>query len=150
VCAFVDDVVGYSAQARDELIDRLMPQRSRTTRAVIARNILARLTRWNPPAWVLDDLVLASRQEDLSSLRSLLLLHHARQETLLYGVRVNIAPIQLAGLLPGEVLRAADAKKAIADRARWRSDERRWVREGKLPRPGWLPESVPESPFWVV
>ncbi len=64
------------------------------------------------------------------------------------GVRVNIAPIQLAGLLPGEVLRAADAKKAIADRARWRSDERRWVREGKLPRPGWLPESVPESPEW--
>ncbi|HEX9372506.1 MAG TPA: hypothetical protein VF897_15955 [Roseiflexaceae bacterium] len=64
------------------------------------------------------------------------------------GVRVNIAPIQLAGLLPGEVLRAADAKKAIADRARWRADERRWVREGKLPRPGWLPESVPESPEW--
>ncbi|KPV48196.1 hypothetical protein SE17_39370, partial [Kouleothrix aurantiaca] len=62
------------------------------------------------------------------------------------GVRVNIAPIQLAGLLPGEVLRAADAKKAIADRARWRADERRWVREGKLPRPGWLPESGPESP----
>jgi hypothetical protein len=65
------------------------------------------------------------------------------------GMRVNIAPIQLAGLLPGEVLRAADAKKAIADRARWRSDERRWVREGKLPRPGWLPESVPESPEWM-
>jgi len=73
-------------QSRDELIDRLLPQRSRTTRAVIARNILARLTRWNPPAWVLDDLVLASQQEDLSRLRSLLLLHHARQETLLYDV----------------------------------------------------------------
>jgi len=73
-------------QARDDLINSRLPQRSRTTRSVIARNILARLTRWNPPAWVLDDLVLASQQEDLSRLRSLLLLHHARQETLLYDV----------------------------------------------------------------
>ncbi len=73
-------------QARDDLINNLLAQRSRTTRAVIARNILARLTRWNPPTWVLDDLVLASQQEDLSRLRSLLLLHHARQETLLYDV----------------------------------------------------------------
>lgn len=74
------------AQARDELVDRLLPQRSRATRVVIARNIQARLTRWNPPAWVLDDLVSASQQEDLSRLRALLLLHHARQETLLYDV----------------------------------------------------------------
>jgi hypothetical protein len=65
------------------------------------------------------------------------------------GVRVNIAPLQLAGLLAGDVLKAADAKKSIADRARWRSDERRWVREGKLPRCGWMPESVPESPQWT-
>jgi len=73
-------------QARDDLINSLLQQRSRTTRAVVTRNILSRLTRWNPPAWVLDDLVLASQQEDLSRLRSLLLLHHARQETLLYDV----------------------------------------------------------------
>lgn len=33
-------------------------------------------------------------------------------------------------------------QKAIADRARWRSDGRRWVRAGKLPRPGWMPESA--------
>lgn len=67
------------------------------------------------------------------------------------GVRVNIAPVQLAGLLAGnvEVLKAADAKKAIADRTRWRSDERRWVREGKLPRCGWMEESVPESSRWT-
>ncbi|MCC6629586.1 MAG: hypothetical protein IT340_19580 [Chloroflexi bacterium] len=65
------------------------------------------------------------------------------------GVRVNIAPLQLAGLLANDVLKAADAKKAIADRARWRSDERRWVREGKLPRCGWLEEAVPESPRWT-
>jgi BrxA len=73
-------------QARDDLINRLLPQRSRTTRVVIARNILARLTRWHPPSWVLDDLVSASQQEDPSRLRALLLLHHARQETLLYDM----------------------------------------------------------------
>jgi hypothetical protein len=53
------------------------------------------------------------------------------------GVRVNIAPLQRAGLLAAEVLAAKDIEKAIADRAEWRADERRWCREGKLPRPGW-------------
>ncbi len=65
------------------------------------------------------------------------------------GVRVNIAPVQLAGLLVSDVLKAADAKKAIADRSRWRSDERRWVRVGKLPRCGWMDERVPESQKWT-
>src|SRR5262249_3012736 len=53
------------------------------------------------------------------------------------GVRVNIAPLQKAGLLAADVLASADLEKAIADRAEWRADERRWCREGKLPRPGW-------------
>ena len=66
------------------------------------------------------------------------------------GVRVNIAPLQLAGLLATDVLKAPDARKALADRARWRSDERRWTREGKLPRPGWQPAGVPESPQWTA
>jgi hypothetical protein len=61
----------------------------------------------------------------------------------------NIASLQLAGLLASDVLKAADAKKAIADRARWRSDERRWVRAGKLPRCGWMDEPVPESQKWA-
>jgi hypothetical protein len=65
------------------------------------------------------------------------------------GVRVNIAPIQLAGLLASDVLKAADAQKAISDRARWRSDERRWVREGVLQRSGWMEDDVPESPAWT-
>jgi hypothetical protein len=64
------------------------------------------------------------------------------------GVRVNIAPLQLAGVLTSEVLKLADARKAIADRARWRSDERRWAREGKLPRCGWMDEQVPASVRW--
>jgi hypothetical protein len=66
------------------------------------------------------------------------------------GVRVNVAPLQLAGLLADAVLpKDTDARKAIADRARWRSDERRWVRDGVLPRCGWMPEDIPESPRWT-
>jgi SAM-dependent methyltransferase len=57
------------------------------------------------------------------------------------GVRVNIAPLQKAGLLAADVLATKDLDRAIADRAEWRADERRWVREGKLPQPGWWPEA---------
>ncbi len=53
------------------------------------------------------------------------------------GVRVNIAPLQEAGLLAANVLSDKDLNKAISDRAEWRADERRWCREGKLPQPGW-------------
>jgi hypothetical protein len=74
---------------------------------------------------------------------------HAWRVDLNDGVRVNIAPVQLAGLLVSDVLKAADARKALADRARWRSDERRWVRAGKLPRCGWMDEGVPESRKWT-
>ncbi|MDY0059352.1 MAG: BREX-1 system adenine-specific DNA-methyltransferase PglX [Myxococcota bacterium] len=55
------------------------------------------------------------------------------------GVRVNVAPLQKIGLLAADVLAKKDLDKAIADRAEWRSDERRWCREKKLPRPGWWP-----------
>jgi len=55
------------------------------------------------------------------------------------GVRVNIAPLQRAGLLAADVLAAKDVEKAITDRAEWRADERRWCRDGKLPQPGWWP-----------
>src|ERR1039458_1798182 len=59
------------------------------------------------------------------------------------GVRVNIAPLQKAGILARDVLAAKDVAKAIADRAEWRADERRWCRQGVLPRPGWWPEANP-------
>lgn len=65
-----------------------------------------------------------------------------RQESLYHpnindGVRVNIAPLQKTGLLTVDVLAGKDVVNAIADRASWRDDERRWCREGKLPKPGW-------------
>ena len=53
------------------------------------------------------------------------------------GVRVNIAPLQRAGLLSFNVLSQKDVEKAIENRAEWRADERRWCREGKLQKPGW-------------
>lgn len=56
------------------------------------------------------------------------------------GVHVNIAPLQKAQLLSVPVLAAKDVDNAIADRATWRADERRWCRTGKLPRPGWWSE----------
>ncbi len=66
------------------------------------------------------------------------------------GVRVNIAPLQLAGVLTNTVLaKSGDAKKALVDRARWRADERRWVRAGKLPRCGWMDEQVQASAAWM-
>jgi len=65
------------------------------------------------------------------------------------GVRVNIAPLQLAGVLVSDVLKLSDARKALTDRARWRADERRWVRDGKLPRCGWMEEQVLESQRWT-
>jgi hypothetical protein len=62
------------------------------------------------------------------------------------GVRVNIAPLQKAGVLAAEVLAKKDVDKAIANRAEWRSDERRWCREGKLPQPGWWPCEAEKTP----
>ena len=59
------------------------------------------------------------------------------------GVRVNIAPLQKAGILARDVLAAKDLDSAIADRAEWRADERRWCRQGVLPRPGWWPGANP-------
>jgi hypothetical protein len=53
------------------------------------------------------------------------------------GVRVNIAPLQKNRLLAADILPIKDIERAIGDRALWRADERRWCREGKLPKPGW-------------
>ena len=58
------------------------------------------------------------------------------------GVRVNIAPLQSAGLLAADVLATKDLGKAISDRAEWRADERRWCREGKLLHPGWWKQAT--------
>jgi hypothetical protein len=43
-----------------------------------------RLTRWNPPAWVLDDLIAFAQDGHQAELQAALLLHTARQDVLLY------------------------------------------------------------------
>ncbi len=81
---------GSLADARAALVNSALPQRSRVTRRLIVRTIQSRLTRWNPPEWVLTDLVTASHHVDLGVLRTLLLLHYARQETFAYDAIQHI------------------------------------------------------------
>lgn len=69
---------------RQALIDGGLPQSARATRLTIVEIIQIRLTQWNPPSWVLDDLITFAKSDDLSELRAVLLLHTARQDELLY------------------------------------------------------------------
>ncbi len=66
------------------------------------------------------------------------------------GVRVNIAPLQLAGVLARKVLNPKDAQKALGDRVRWRAEERRCVRAGKLPYCSWINARISDESARVV
>jgi hypothetical protein len=75
------------------LVNLVLGQRSRETRMTIAEIIRARLARWNPPAWVLQDLVSFANAGSLDALRAALLLHVPRQDHLLYDfVQAAIVP----------------------------------------------------------
>jgi len=91
--------------------------------------------------WTLRD----GRAQPLATREAFLAQERRYDPDLNDGVRVNIAPLQRAGLLAADVLAAKDIEKAIADRAEWRADERRWCREGKLPQPGWWPVKGDET-----
>ena len=73
-----------------ELLDGALPQRSRETRRTIVRTIDTRLTRWNPPDWVLSDLVAFAAAHDTDTLKSALLLHAARQDVLLVDAVLHV------------------------------------------------------------
>ncbi|HEX8597259.1 MAG TPA: BrxA family protein [Chloroflexia bacterium] len=75
--------LGDLEAVRRELANGGLPQRSRATRVTIVRMLQVRLTRWQPPSWVLDDLVRFAR-ETSAALQSALLLHVARQDALMY------------------------------------------------------------------
>lgn len=77
---------GNLANTRQLLIDGGLPQRSRVTRVKIMEMIIVRLVRWHPPAWVLSDLVDFANDEQNGSLQAALILHVARQDTLLYDI----------------------------------------------------------------
>jgi hypothetical protein len=75
------------------LIEGRLPQRSRSSRKSIVDRIARRLTTWNPPAWVLDDLVIFASQPTRLALQAALLMHVCRQDQLLYTlVHQVVAP----------------------------------------------------------
>src|SRR5437879_2602822 len=71
---------------RQALVNGGLLQRSRATRMTIVRIVQLRLTRWNPPVWVLDDLIGFAQDGRQTELQAALLLHTARQDVLLYDV----------------------------------------------------------------
>ncbi len=73
-------------ETRRLLIAGALQQRSRATRVTFAKRILERLTRWNPPAWVLDDLVRYDQEEQIDALKATLLVHVCRQDFLLFTI----------------------------------------------------------------
>ena len=81
------------------LVDGVLPQRSRETRATIVGVLRRRLVLWNPPTWVLDDLVSFASDTNPDTLRVALLLHTSRQERLLYDfVQQVLVPHWYAGM----------------------------------------------------
>lgn len=76
--------LGDTTEASKELVDTVLPQRSRETRTTIVGILRMRLVRWNPPTWVLEDLVSFAYDSNPDTLRVALLLHTARQDRVLY------------------------------------------------------------------
>jgi hypothetical protein len=75
---------GNIQTASDALVNGVLPQRSRATRAAIVPVIQQRLVQWHPPDWVLADLVTFAQDTSIDALRAALLLHTARQDSLFY------------------------------------------------------------------
>src|SRR6266568_6817007 len=97
---------------RQGLVNSGLLQRSRATRVTILKIVQIRLTRWHPPAWVLDDLITFAQDGQQAELRAALLLHTARQDTLLYDIiQQVVVPRWFAGerkLIRADVQRFLD------------------------------------------
>ncbi len=70
---------------RQTLVNVGLSQRSHATRATIVNIVQLRLTRWHPPAWVLDELITFAQDGHQAEMQAALLLHGARQDHLLYN-----------------------------------------------------------------
>ncbi|MCC6629581.1 MAG: DUF1819 family protein [Chloroflexi bacterium] len=121
--------LGDLAAARTALIDGELPQRSRETRATIVQVIQARLVRWEPPLWILNDLAGFASEGDLTALRAALLLHVPRQDRLLYDlVQMVILPRWQEGVREigrADVQRFLDARAAShPEVSQWRHETR--------------------------
>ena len=104
--------LGDIEETRRALVNGGLPQRSRATRATIIKIVQVRLTRWHPPAWVLDDLITFAQEGHQAELQAALLLHTARQDTLFYDIiQQVVVPRWFAGereLIRADVQRFLD------------------------------------------
>src|SRR3989442_11155786 len=83
---------------RQALVNAGLPQRSRATRVTILKVVQARLTRWHPPTWVVEDLATFAQDGYQAELQAALLLHTARQDRLLYDIiQQVVVPRWIAG-----------------------------------------------------
>ena len=104
--------LGDVEATRQTLVNGGLPQRSRATRATIIKIVQVRLTRWHPPAWVLDDLITFAQEGQQAELQAALLLHTARQDALFYDIiQQVVVPRWFAGereLIRADVQRFLD------------------------------------------
>jgi hypothetical protein len=99
--------------ASEALLNDVLPQRSRATRKTIVSVIRKRLVKWYPPDWVLADLVAFAQDTKTDALKAALLLHTARQDTLLYDfVHQVVVPCWQNGI---RVLTPSDVQRFLDD-----------------------------------
>jgi hypothetical protein len=103
-----------SEATRLALVNGGLPQRSHATRVTITEILQIRLTRWNPPVWVLDDLIAFAQDGHQTELQAALLLHTARQDNLLYNfIQQTVVPRWFADereLIRADVQRFLDSE----------------------------------------
>ena len=119
------------------LLNDVLAQRSRNTRTTILDIIRARLVRWNPPYWVLRDLISFAQAPDLDTLRAALLLHIPRQDHVLYDfVQQVIVPHKQRGeikIFTSDVQTFLDAsQEEHAEISRWSFETRLRLSRGVL------------------
>lgn len=104
-------------ETRQALVNGGLPQRSRATRVTIVEIVQIRLTRWHPPAWVLDDLITFAQDGHTAELQAALLLHTARQDNLFYDIiQQVVSPRWFAGerdLVRADVQRFLDSMQSV-------------------------------------
>lgn len=108
--------LGDIEAGRQALVNGELPQRSRATRVTIVEIVQIRLTRWHPPAWVLEDLMTFAQDRQQAKLQAALLLHTARQDVLFYDIiQQVVVPRWFAGeceLIRADIQRFLDAAQS--------------------------------------
>lgn len=119
------------------LVNMILAQRSRSTRITISKIITMRLIRWQPPDWVLQDLLTFAQESSPEALCAALLLHTARQDHALYAfVQEVILPRWQSGeheVIVADVQKFLDmAQAAHPEIARWSFETRLRLAQGIL------------------